>query len=102
MEENNDKGINEIKNIQKEFFETLKSAQEEIVVIAASKYKEGDDIEDLLYDVTYDAIYEVLVNIDGYGNRRLNLDLIDKKSKVSLRTGIELHDICADYLKYEK
>lgn len=73
-----------------------------IVVVAASKHKEGDNIEDLLYDATYEMTYRILELIDGYGDDKLKLDLIDKESKRSLREGIELHDTCATYLKYER
>ena len=53
---------------QKDFFEKLAYMQEETVQIALCKYKPGDDVEDLLYEVTYDILAELMTWIDGYGN----------------------------------
>jgi len=94
--------MEKIRNIQVEFFKTLSSIQEVAVYTALSEYKEGDSLEDLLFNATYEAICDILVLIDGYKNDKLKLDLIDSISKVSLKTGIQMHDMCADYLKYEK
>lgn len=91
----------DIKLVQKEFFESLKDIQESIVYSTLSDYKEGNNVEDLLYDVTYKAIYRVMELIDGYANPALKLDLVDITSNKSLRSEIELHDTCANYLKTE-
>jgi hypothetical protein len=55
----------------------------------------------MLYDVTYDTICNIMELVDGYKKESLQLDLVLIKSKESLRTGIELHDTCVDYLKCE-
>ncbi|OOM11651.1 hypothetical protein [Clostridium saccharobutylicum] len=94
--------MSELNKLQKDFFNTLNQIQEEAVSIAFGNYKEGDDIEDLLYDVTYNTIYSIMELIDGYVKDSLELDIIDRKNKESLRTGIELHDTCASFVKYEK
>lgn len=91
-----------IESVQKKFFQTLKEIQEEVVSTTTYNYKSGDDIEDMLYDITYETIYNIMVLIDGYTKESLQLDLIERKGKGSLRTGIELHDTCAEYIKYEK
>jgi hypothetical protein len=91
-----------MKPIQKEFFETLKQIQEEVVNCSLANYKDIDTIENLLYDTTYETIYKLMELIDGYTKESLQLDLIEKESKESLRDGIELHDTCSGYIKYEK
>lgn len=90
---------------QKDFFEKLAHMQEETVQIALRKYKSDDNVEDLLYEVTYDVLAELMTWIDGYGNF-----CTDKMDIVNMRTGqalkqepfIELHDVIADYLKWKK
>lgn len=90
---------------QKEFFAHLSAIQESVVQIALSKHKPNDDIEDLLYEVTYDVLAELFTCIDGYGSFST-----DKMDIVNMRTGkglkqdpfLELHDAIAAYLKWEK
>ena len=96
--------MKKINQIQNEFFSVLKDIQDNAVCSSLNDYNKGDDIEDLLYDVTYETIYRIMEMIDGYSycNLDLELDLIDRKSNESLRAGIELHDTCANYIKYEK
>ncbi len=91
-----------MQEIQKEFFETLSSIQDNAVYQALAEYDENDSLEDLLYNVTYEAIISVCELLDGYTNDKLQLDLIDIRSGKSVKTGIEMHDKCADYLKWEK
>ncbi len=38
--------------------------------------------------------------LDGYNNH-INLELMDKDDNIPLRSGIELHDICAKYIRCE-
>lgn len=40
--------------------------------------------------------------LDGYTSDKLQLDLIDTKSNKSIKEGIQMHDICANYLRWEK
>lgn len=94
--------MSELNKLQKDFFNALNEIQEEAVSIAFCNYKDGDDIENLLYDVTYNTIYSVMELIDGYVKDNLELDIIDRKNKESLRKGIEFHDTCASFIKYEK
>ena len=92
--------------LQEEFFEALQGIQELAVVntLCDNKKRVSDmeKTEDLLYYATYEAIYGVLELVDGYTRNSLQLDLIERTSKESLRTGIELHDTCPGYLRYEK
>lgn len=93
--------MDNMKEIQKIFFETLSSIQDYAVYQALGEYDKKDSLEDLLYNATYEAITAICELFDGYTNDNLQLDLIEKNSNISLKTGIEMHDICADYLKVE-
>ena len=91
-----------MKNIaekQEALFKHLKYIQEKSVVIALSKYKENDNLENLLYEVSFDALCGFLELIDGYVTDEIKLDLIDKETSISMRTNIKLHDKCVDYLR---
>lgn len=90
-----------IRELQNEFFETLKSIQDTSVYQALGEYNADESLEDLLYNATYEAITSICEMIDGYTNDKLKLDLVDVNSNVSLKEGIQMHDRCADYLKWE-
>lgn len=93
--------MDNIKELQNEFFETLKSIQDSAVYQALGEYNDNDSLEDLLYSATYEAITSFCEMIDGYTNDNIKLDLVDVNSSVSLKEGIQMHDRCADYLKWE-
>ena len=103
--------------LQKEFFESLKLLQEDSVVSAICDYcrekniKDWNDIkinnlnelENILYNATYETIVNFCTLIDGYRYELSSkLDLVDKNNKKSLREGIELHDNCEEFLIYQK
>lgn len=88
-------------DVQKEFFETLSSIQDNAVYQALEEYNDKDGLEDLLYNATYEVIVSICELFDGYTNNQLQLDLIDKSSNNSLKAGIQLHDACTNYLKWE-
>lgn len=90
-----------MQEIQKEFFKTLSSIQERAVYLALGEYNKNDSLEDLLYNATYEVITSICELLDGYTNDKLQLDVIDTKSGKSIREEIEMHDVCADYLKWE-
>ena len=96
----NDIGVIDITEKQKDFFNILKKIQDKAVVFALSERKEKDSIEDTLYSATYDVLYGFLELIDGYATDVIKLDLIDKETGISIRKNIELHDVCANYLRY--
>nr|WP_288829976.1 hypothetical protein [uncultured Clostridium sp.] len=93
--------MDSLKEIQIEFFETIKSIQDAAVYQALGEYDKSDSLEDLLYNATYEAISSIFELIDGYTNENLKLDLVEKNSNISLKTGIQMHDKCADYLKWK-
>ena len=85
---------------QEMFFRALHDIQEEVIQIALSKRKcSCENIEALLYDVTYDTIFNIMELIDGYTKDNLQLDIIDQDSKKSLKENIQLHDVCVDFIK---
>lgn len=90
-----------MKEVQKEFFETLSSIQDNAVCQALGEYEKTDSLEDLLYNATYEVIVSICELLDGYTNNNLQLDLIDKRCNSSLKAGIQMHDVCASYLKWE-
>lgn len=90
---------------QKEFFSYLAEFQERSVQIAMSNYKEGDDIENLLYDTTYELLADVLTLIDGYSAfSKDKLDIVNQRTGQGIKNDpfIELHDCVCGYLKCEK
>ena len=90
-----------MKEIQKDFFETLSSIQDNSVYQAISEYDKTDSLEDLLYNATYEVITSICELLDGYTSDNLQLDLIDRKSNSSLKAGIQMHDVYASYLKWK-
>ena len=86
---------------QKKFFTAIKDIQEEAVNIALCQDISEKNIEDVLYNVTYETIYSLMELFDGYGDENVKLDIIDFNKKESLRRGIQLHDVCVDYIKYK-
>lgn len=89
---------------QHKFFKYISDIQDDEVQIALSKYKNGDDIESLLLDVTYNVIVEIMTMIDGYYRDSTRLDVINTETGDKLKENpfIELHDSICDYIKYEK
>ncbi len=90
---------------QKQFLEQVAAIQESVVQIAWSKYKPNDDIESLLYEVTYDVLADLFAYIDGYGGAcAQKMDIVNVQTGKGLKQDpfMELHDAIADYLKWEK
>lgn len=90
--------MKKLSSSQELFFNTLHEIQEEVVQTALSKCS-CENAERLLYDVTYDTIYSIMELIDGYTKDNLQLDIIEKESKKSLKENIQLHDVCVDFIK---
>lgn len=87
-------------NEQIAFFEALKEIQDTVVNVALCNNKR--DAEDLLYDVTYQTIYSILELIDGHVKENIKLDIIDTKNGKKINSGIQLHDVSVNFIKYEK
>lgn len=82
-------------DIQNELFKEIRTIQEEAVYEALA---ENPDIEKLLFEVTYDTVFKLLDIFDGYRNTELDLDIVDRKSGVSINKSRNLHDLCETFL----
>lgn len=94
----------DIKKTQDSFFLALEKIQDDTVFKCLNDYLNNSITPSnmkMLYDISAETIYRIMELIDGYYDDKVQVDLIDKKTKESLRTGIELHDKCVDYLKSE-
>lgn len=89
-----------ISNKQMEFFATLKEIQDTVVNVALCK--KNDDIENMLYNATYETIYSILELFDGYTKESIKMDIVDIESGESISKGIQLHDVCVNFINYEK
>ena len=87
-------------NKQIEFFKALNEIQDTVVNIALCNKK--DNIENMLYDVTYETIYSILELFDGYTKDNIKMDIIDVENGEIINKGIQLHDVCVSYIKYDK
>jgi hypothetical protein len=96
--------IYELNLFQKAILKSIALEQEEAVQIALSKYKDGDDIENLLYDTTGELIAGIMTLIDGYVDSNIELDIIDRNNGIKLKENpfIELHVKIVDFIKFEK
>ncbi|SHJ56544.1 hypothetical protein SAMN02745136_00399 [Anaerocolumna jejuensis DSM 15929] len=96
--------MSELNQFQKTILNAIASEQEETVQIAMCQYKDGDDIENLLYNTTYELIAGIMTLIDGYTNDNIKLDIEDRLTgdRLKEKPFIELHDRIADFIKYEK
>ena len=83
-----------------EFFTALNEIQETVINIALCSKR--DDIEDVLYDVTYETIYSILELFDGYTKDSIKMDIIDVENGEIINEGLQLHDVCVNYIKYKK
>ena len=94
--------MSEVESKQEIFFQHLKYIQELVVSNVMSEHKANDNLEEILFDASYESIYRVLELIDGYTNDSLKMDLVDRDTGQSLKKDIELHDKCAAYLRHTK
>lgn len=94
----------EYNQFQKKFLQAIADIQDTEVQIALSKYKHGDDIENLLLDVTFEVIVSIMEMIDGYYGDNVKLDIINIETAEKLKDKpfIELHDRICEYIKYNK
>ena len=87
---------------QKLFLEALGEIQKTVVELTACKESTYKSKEAMLYDATYEVIYGIMELVDGYRKADIKLDIVDRDTRKSLREGIELHDACVEYLRYEE
>ena len=93
-----------MRSFHKNFFENIANIQYTEVCVAMLNFK-NNDIENLLYDTTFEVIVEIMTLIDGYGSfNNEKMDIINCSTGIGLKQNpfIELHDCVCDYIKYEK
>lgn len=83
---------------QKAFFNEIKAIQDVAVNLALSKKDSYEKTEDMLKDVTYEAIYRIMELLDGYRADTIKCNLVNTKTGSILNEHIEMHDLCADFL----
>lgn len=89
-----------LNEVQMEFFRLLSQKQKELCVCSLLNMNQQQNMEELLYDVTYEMACCIMELLDGYVKDDLKFKIIEENRNVSLRQGIELHDVCAEYLKH--
>lgn len=96
--------ISKLNPFQESILNAIALEQEQVVQIALCNYKNGDDIENLLYDTTGELIAGIMTLIDGYVDNNIQLDIIDRNNGTKLKENpfIELHDKIIDFIKFEK
>ena len=60
--------MNTLTKAQREFFEELSNIQDYCVNVGLCNKDKFNNLEDLLNEVTCDAIYRVMESLDGYGS----------------------------------
>ena len=75
------------------FFEKLTQIQKYCVDVAMSKVETYDSTENMLKDVTCEAIYRVMEYFDGYGGALAKYKIINMVSGEIINTGIELYEV---------
>ena len=87
---------------QEEFFNKLKIMQEETVYATLNEYKQKEadvNLEEILFATSYEMTYKILEFLDGYKDK--NFDLINLDNGLSIMQGIQMHDVCQNYLKFK-
>lgn len=89
---------------QDKFLRYISDIQDIEVQIVFSKYKKGNKVENLLLDVTYNVISDIMTLIDGYygDNNRLEIINVVTGDRLKENPFIELYDSICDYIKYKK
>ena len=88
-----------MQNMQEDFFKELRKIQDNSINIMLCRAEKYENINDILTDVTYDTIYSVMELIDGYKNRNLRYEIIERESNMSINASKDLHNLCETYLE---
>lgn len=83
------------------FFESLGKIQGETAGFMSCELNKYEEIEDLLTDAIFETIVAIMELIDGYYEKNVKLDIINKYNNETITNGIELHDVCVEFLKYK-
>lgn len=87
---------------QTTFFKELEYIQDWCigVTLAQESRKKYGSLEDLLKDVTSEAICRIMVMLDGYGNKLERCNIVNTVTGEIINANMELHDACVDFLKF--
>lgn len=83
---------------QELFWKEVQKIQDYVVNALLSKTARHDNMEKLLNDVTYETIYRIMELLDDYRNNDLRGEIINKLNGSSIKSNIELHNYCEEYL----
>lgn len=91
-------------DFQIEFMQHLSLIQERNVQIALLKHSNIENLEDILYETTFDLITDILTLADGYDSSfKYKIKILNEDNKnIKENPFIELHDKNEEYLKYKK
>lgn len=85
-------------NDQKVFWDEVEKIQDYVVNTYVSKESEFHTIKDLLNDVTYETIYEIMELLDGYKSDNLQGYVINKHTGKIINLNTDLHNSCEECL----
>lgn len=91
-------------DFQIKFMKHLSLIQKRNVQTALSKYSNDDNLEEILYETTFDLISALLEMIDGYDSEfEYKIKILNEfDENIKENPYIELHDKNEEYLKYKK
>lgn len=91
-------------DFQKEFMQRLSVIQEKNVQSLFAKSKRDKETENLLYDLSFELITDLLTLLDGYDSEFKYKLFVMNENGENLKENplIELHDQCEDFLKFSK
>lgn len=91
-------------DFQIEFMKMLSVIQECNVQSELSKYNCDDNLENILYEATFNLITDILVLADGYDSRfKYKIKILNESNEnIKEYPFIELHDKTEEYLKCGK
>lgn len=92
-------------DLQRNFFEYLAQIQKSCVDICMAEHKnDSKETEQMLYEVTYNVITEIMEMIDGCSSfSECKHDIINTVTKEGLKENpfIQLHDQTETFLRYK-
>lgn len=89
-----------LNKVQMEFFHILQEIQEEVAMISLDELNQGIEVEEVIYDSTYEMAYRIMELLEGYMREDLKFKIVEEHSEVFLGQDIQLHDACSEYLKH--
>ena len=85
-------------NEQQVFWEEVRKVQDYAVNVFLAKMSKYHTPKDLLNDVTYETIYEIMELLDGYKSDDLQGYVINKHTGKIINLNTDLHNSCEEWL----